>query len=80
MEEYLSILCSSRLFSGVTETEILSMLNCLAAKKENFQKEVFLLRAGDRVESVGLILSGTVFIIQEDVWGNRNIQSKAGYF
>lgn len=78
MEEYLSILCSSRLFSGVTETEILSMLNCLAAKKENFQKEVFLLRAGDRVESVGLILSGTVFIIQEDVWGNRNIQSKAG--
>ena len=78
MEEYLSILRSAQLFSGVTEAELLSMLTCLDAKTESYPKGSFLLRAGDRTESVGLILSGTVLIIQEDIWGNRNIQSKAG--
>ncbi len=78
MEEYLSILRSAQLFSGVTEAELLSMLTCLDARIESFPKGNYLLHAGDRTESIGLILSGTVLIIQEDIWGNRNIQSKAG--
>ena len=38
----------------------------------------FLLRAGDTAGSVGLVLSGSVLVIQEDIWGNRNILSRAG--
>ena len=41
-------------------------------------KEAFVLRAGDTAESIGLVLTGTVLVIQEDIWGNRNILSKAG--
>ncbi len=37
-----------------------------------------MLRAGDTAESIGLVLSGSVLVIQEDIWGNRNILSKAG--
>ena len=37
-----------------------------------------MLRAGDTAESIGLVLSGNVLIVQEDIWGNRNILSKAG--
>ena len=33
---------------------------------------------GDTVESIGIVLSGSVLVIQEDIWGNRNILSKAG--
>ena len=36
-----------------------------------------MLRAGDTAELIGLILSGSVLVIQEDIWGNRNILSKA---
>ena len=54
------------------------MLSCLDTRKENFSKDTFLLRVGDKVESIGFVLSGSVLIIQEDVWGNRNILSKAG--
>ena len=36
------------------------------------------MRTGDTAESIGLVLSGSVLVIQEDVWGNRNILSKAG--
>lgn len=54
------------------------MLACLKAEKKDFPKEAFVLRAGDTAESIGLVLTGTVLVIQEDIWGNRNILSKAG--
>ena len=54
------------------------MLSCLRAKKRDFPKEAFVLRADDTADSIGLVLSGAVLVIQEDIWGNRNILSKAG--
>ena len=78
MKEFFSVIRSSRLFSGISEDEISAMLDCLGARKESFSKDSFLLRTGDTVEEIGLVLSGSVFIIQEDIWGNRNIISKAG--
>lgn len=54
------------------------MLSCLQAEKKDFSKEAFLLHAGDTAESIGLILSGSILVVQEDIWGNRNILSKAG--
>ena len=54
------------------------MLSCLRAEKRDFPKEAFVLRAGDTADSIGLVLSGAVLVIQEDIWGNRNILSKAG--
>ena len=78
MENYFSVLRSSQLFSGVSEDELAAMLSCLDAKKENFPKGAFLLRAGDTTEAIGVVLSGSVLISQEDIWGNRNILSKAG--
>ena len=54
------------------------MLTCLKAEKKDFTKETFVLRTGDTADAIGLVLSGTVLIMQEDIWGNRNILSKAG--
>ncbi len=54
------------------------MLSCLDPRKADFPKDAFLMRVGDTVESIGLVLSGSVLILQEDIWGNRNIVSKAG--
>ena len=77
MKEFLSILQSSKLFSDISKNELTAILSCLDAKKVDFPKEAFVLRAGESVKSVGLVLSGSVMIIQEDIWGNRNILSKA---
>lgn len=54
------------------------MLSCLETREERFPKDTFLLRTGDAAESIGLVLSGSVLVVQEDIWGNRNILSKAG--
>ena len=54
------------------------MLSCLGARIDTFPKGSRLLRAGDAVEEVGLVLAGSALIVQEDIWGNRNILSKTG--
>ncbi len=76
MKEFFSILAASPLFSGVTENELDAMLTCLAAKTEQFPKDVFLLHPGDAVKEIGMVLSGCALVVQEDIWGNRNILSR----
>ena len=78
MREFLPVIRSAQLFSGISEEELSTVLSCLHAEQKDFSKEVFVLRAGDAADSIGLVLSGSVLIIQEDIWGNRNILSKAG--
>lgn len=78
MKDFFPVLRSSPLFSGISAEEASAMLSCLQAEKKDFPKEAFLLHAGDTAESIGLILSGSILVIQEDIWGNRNILSKAG--
>lgn len=78
MKDFLPVIRSAQLFSGVSEDELTAMLSCLKAEKKDFPKEDFVLRSGDTADSIGLALTGTVLVIQEDIWGNRNILSKAG--
>lgn len=76
MKDFFPILAASPLFSGVTEDELDAMLTCLAAKTEQFPKDVFLLHPGDAVKEIGMVLSGCALVVQEDIWGNRNILSR----
>lgn len=78
MKDFLPVIRSAQLFSGVSEDELTAMLSCLKAEKKDFPKEAFVLRSGDTADSIGLALAGTVLVIQEDIWGNHNILSKAG--
>ena len=78
MKKFFPVIRSSQLFSGISEDELSAVLSCLNAEKKDFPKEAFVLRTGDTAESIGLVLAGSVLVIQEDIWGNRNILSKAG--
>ena len=74
----LSVLRTSGIFSGISEEETEKMLHCLEVRPETFQKDEYILRAGDRVEAFGVVITGKVLIIQEDFWGNRNILAAVG--
>ncbi len=78
MKKFFPIICSSQLFSGISENELTAMMSCLDTKTVDFSKEEFILRVGDKINSIGLVLSGNVLIVQDDIWGNRNILSKVG--
>ena len=63
----------TELFRGIVEEEAKLMLNCLQAVEKNFTKGEFIYREGDQVEAAGIVLTGTVHIIQNDIWGNQNL-------
>ena len=76
MKEFFPVLHMAALFSGISDEELAAMLSCLGARIGTFPKGSRLLRAGESVEEVGLVLAGSALIVQEDIWGNRNILSK----
>lgn len=78
MKKYLKVMHRSPIFSGITEDEVEKMLYCLSPTKETYAKNDFILRFGDEIESIGMVLSGGVHVIKEDFWGNRNIIAHVG--
>ena len=76
MKKYVSVLKNCPFFIGLDEEKILSILNCLNASVISKKKSSYIFHAGSTTEVMGLIVSGSAFIIQEDLWGNRNILSK----
>lgn len=74
--KYMPVLTSARLFDGLNEMDIESVLTCLSAEMPNFPKNSFILRRGERCERIGMVLSGSVLVMQEDFWGNRSIMAK----
>ena len=78
MEQYLFVLRNSPFFQGMTEEEILSILQCVNATVLRRKKDEYIFRAGDSTESMGLVLRGAVLSVQEDLWGHRNIMHRIG--
>ena len=66
------------LFRGIPAQELPALLAQAEARRVPFQKGELLLRRGETVRCLGLVLSGTVHIIREDFWGNRSIVGLAG--
>ena len=61
---------------GLTDNEILSILHCVNAATISRKRDSYIFRAGDSTEVMGLVVAGCVLVIQEDLWGHRNILSK----
>jgi len=78
MKKYLHLIRNSPLFSGMTDDEILSILDCMNGTVKRYQKDAVILRSGDIVHNVGIVLSGNVHIVKEDFWENDNILTCLG--
>lgn len=66
------------IFNGMTPDEINRALNELCAMERAYEKNSLILCAGDITDSLGLVLSGSVTIESNDMWGNRTILSNVG--
>ncbi|MDO5147624.1 MAG: Crp/Fnr family transcriptional regulator [Eubacteriales bacterium] len=73
MKNYIEILKRTQLFSGVSDTEISAMLNCLQAKLLTFQKGDYVFREGERIDNITVLVKGKLLVQHDDFWGNRNI-------
>lgn len=61
------------LFRGISPRELPGLLREAGVRRVSFEKGELLLRRGEVTRCLGLVLSGTVHIIREDFWGNRDI-------
>lgn len=66
------------LFRGQTPEETEQMLSCLKAGKRKYKKEEMIYRVGEVVSCIGIVLSGSVLIENDDIWGNRSVLERAG--
>lgn len=66
------------IFRGINPQETEAMLSCLQGYTKKYKKGEYVYRAGSHVQAMGLILSGSVNIEQNDVWGNQNIFANIG--
>ena len=64
------------LFDGIAETELPELLGALEARSRRYTGGEIILNEGERTDSLGLVLSGSVLIVQDDFWGNRNILAR----
>lgn len=77
-DETIGILQRSVLFQGVSPHEMHEVLSCLGARCVAFEKDERIFRVGDGVDTLGVVLSGSVLVGSEDYWGNGNIIARIG--
>ena len=61
------------LFQGIAFGDLERMCDCMSAEATDFKKEEVILLSGDTINNVGLIVSGRVRIVKEDINGHSSI-------
>lgn len=73
MQKYMEMLKACALFEGIGEESLLRMLACLGARVEHFDKKYTVFSEGTPARYIGILLSGSLQMIQVDYYGNRSI-------
>lgn len=73
MKKYIPILKRTRLFAGVGDSEIELLLSCLSARLYTYKKGEYVLRQGEHLSDIIVLLDGNLHIQKDDYWGNRSI-------
>ncbi|MCL2547980.1 MAG: Crp/Fnr family transcriptional regulator [Symbiobacteriaceae bacterium] len=72
------VLKDSPLFQGVSAGDFHALLDCLSTKTVNYAKDEIIVLTGDPITAVGILLSGGVRVIREDVDGRSHILVEFG--
>ena len=78
MEKFVPILKKTKLFSGVGEDDIGKMLSCLDARLVTYKKGEYVIRQGERIADILILVEGSLHIQKDDYWGNRSILGQIG--
>lgn len=78
MKQYIPVLKRTKLFAGVGDEEITSMLSCLAASLRKYKKGEYILQEGERLSDILVLAEGGLHIQRDDYWGNRSILGYIG--
>ncbi len=78
MELDYEVLKNCALFRKMRDGEIASLVQCLGATVRSFKAEEYIFFSGDQVSQVGIVLSGMVEVMKENLAGNKHIVAFLG--
>ena len=78
MKEFVPVLKRTKLFSGVGDDDISTMLTCLGARLLTYKKGEYVLRQGEHLSDILVLAEGRLHIQRDDYWGNRSILGHIG--
>ena len=73
MEKYLELLETLALFDGINRNDIPVILNRLKSTASSYEKGEYIRLEGDAADFIGIVLEGEIHVLQDDYYGNRNI-------
>jgi len=73
MKNIYNVVKYNQLFYGIGDNDFEKMLYCMGAKIKGYDKGDIILLAGDKIYCIGLVVSGSVRVIEEDEKGNTII-------
>ena len=70
-----NVICNlkSPLFDGIQPSDMKSMLHCIGYRIRNFSKGEIIAFEGENLKHIGIVLSGSVDMVKEDLWGNKTM-------
>ena len=77
MNKYSEVLQECPLFRDIKGENRSRMLNCLGARVVEFDKKYTVIAEGKPAKYIGIVLSGSVQIMQIDYYGNRSLLGNA---
>ena len=78
LEKYYNQIKTSPVFYGMSDDELKGLLECFNARIRKYEKEEMIIRQGDIISNIYLILDGEVNIEKDSYWGRRIIISRLG--
>lgn len=69
------ILCevNSPLFDGITPEDRMAMFGCIGFHFGTFKKGDIIAFEDEKIRHIGILLSGSVDMVKEDLWGNKTM-------
>lgn len=77
MNDFLQQL-STPLFEGIAPEDRQAMLGCVGYHLAQFHKGDIVALEGENVKHIGILLSGAVDMVKEDIWGNKTMLVRMG--
>lgn len=78
MEKHIGKIINMPLFEGIKPDELKAMLFCLQGYIKEYKKGEYIIFEQDIVKNIGLIISGSIDMVKEDVWGNKTTLVRMG--
>ena len=76
MRKELEVISQAPLFGGIKDEELEKLLVCMDSMRKKYRRQEMILSEEEIPDRIGIVLEGSVQVVQDDVFGNRNIVEK----